>query len=321
MKAVNLWKTLFCAALALTTFSACSDDDKDDDGGMPSITVNGEASTTVAVKLDGGTTDAIEVVSTGSWVLTLDDETATWCHPSKETGSKGKTTLTFTVDPWEGAASDAERSVTAKLLTNGSFEGIPIPKKAEIIIKQNGDGSTDVTTNVKEIRALLKAMNLTESSTNVTTEIAAMTLTAIVVSDGEGNNMSNQYQIAVQDSGTEANSGLLLNATMFNTTKVTFKKMNTYRYSKNPAYLIYNKNNKIIYKMGDWGEARPKGSVRKIVKTGLQTYEVTYNVYLYNSWDKVNYGLMGTYKINLKESNNKNGFIITNMKQTVNKKL
>lgn len=107
----------------------------------------------------------------------------------------------------------------------------------------------------------------------------------------------------------------------FNTTKVTFKKMNTYRYSKNPAYLIYNKNNKIIYKMGDWREARPKGSVRKIVKTGLQTYEVTYNVYLYNSWDKVNYGLMGTYKINLKKSNNKNGFIITNMKQTVNKKL
>ena len=237
MKAVNLWKTLFCAALALTTFSACSDDDKDDDGGMPSITVNGEASTTVAVKLDGGTTDAIEVVSTGSWVLTLDDETATWCHPSKETGSKGKTTLTFTVDPWEGAASDAERSVTAKLLTNGSFEGIPIPKKAEIIIKQNGDGSTDVTTNVKEIRALLKAMNLTESSTNVTTEIAAMTLTAIVVSDGEGNNMSNQYQIAVQDSGTEANSGLLLNATMFNTTKVTPGQVLTATLTKAKAQL------------------------------------------------------------------------------------
>lgn len=137
MKAVNLWKTLFCAALALTTFSACSDDDKDDDGGMPSITVNGEASMTVAVKLDGGTTDAIEVVSTGSWVLTLDDETATWCHPSKETGSKGKTTLTFTVDPWEGAASTAERSVTAKLLTNGSFEGIPIPKTATIKIVQS----------------------------------------------------------------------------------------------------------------------------------------------------------------------------------------
>lgn len=151
---------MFCAALAITTFGACSDDDKDDEGGLPSITVNGEASATVAVKLDGGTTDAIEVVSTGSWALTFDDETASaWCHPSRETGGKGKTTLTFTVDKWEGAASNAERQVTAKLLTNGSFEGIPIPKTATITVKQNGAGSTEVTTNVKEIRALLKAMN------------------------------------------------------------------------------------------------------------------------------------------------------------------
>lgn len=145
MKAVNLWKTLFCAALAVTTFGACSDDDKDDEGGLPSITVNGEASATVAVKLDGGTTDAIEVVSTGSWALTFDDETASsWCHPSRETGGKGKTTLTFTVDPWEGAASTAERQVTAKLLTNGSFEGIPIPKTATIkIVQSNSDIPTE----------------------------------------------------------------------------------------------------------------------------------------------------------------------------------
>lgn len=238
MKAVNLWKTLFCAALAITTFGACSDDDKDDEGGLPSITVNGEASATVAVKLDGGTTDAIEVVSTGSWALTFDDETASaWCHPSRETGGKGKTTLTFTVDPWEDAASNAERQVTAKLLTNGSFEGIPIPKTATITVKQNGAGSTEVTTNVKEIRALLKAMNLTESSTDVTTEIAAMTLTGIVVSDGEGNNMSNQYQIAVQDSGTEANSGLMINATMFNKTKVTPGQVLTATLTKAKAQL------------------------------------------------------------------------------------
>lgn len=203
MKAVNLWKTLFCAALALTTFSACSDDDKDDDGGMPSITVNGEASTTVAVKLDGGTTDAIEVVSTGSWVLTLDDETATWCHPSKETGSKGKTTLTFTVDPWEGAASDAERSVTAKLLTNGSFEGIPIPKTATVIVKQNGDGSTEVATNVKEIRDKLtfpdKATEITES----------MIVTGIVVSDVAGNNINNK-SFMIADNTTEPGAGLFI---------------------------------------------------------------------------------------------------------------
>lgn len=30
---------------------------------------------------------------------------------------------------------------------------------------------------------------------------------------------------------------------------------------------------------------------------------------------------MGTYKIYLKKANNKNGFIITNMKQTVSKKI
>ena len=148
MKAVNLWKTLFCAALAVTAFSACSDDDKDDDGGMPSITVNGEASVTVAVKLDGGTTDAIEVVSSGNWALELTGTETGWCHPSKETGGKGKTSLTFTVDKWEGAASTDERSVTATLTTNGSFEGITIPKKATIVVKQNGDGSTVVTTNV-----------------------------------------------------------------------------------------------------------------------------------------------------------------------------
>ncbi|MDY4569402.1 MAG: DUF5689 domain-containing protein [Alistipes senegalensis] len=221
MKAVNLWKTLFCAALALTTFSACSDDDKDDDGGMPSITVNGEASTTVAVKLDGGTTDAIEVVSTGSWVLTLDDETATWCHPSKETGSKGKTTLTFTVDPWEGAASDAERSVTAKLLTNGSFEGIPIPKTATVIIKQNGDGSTAVVTNVKEIRTLLKAMNPGQTKVNVTDEIAAMTITGVVVSEFDGHNFGNDFNIAVQDSKVAEDSGLTLNGNKFQDLKLS----------------------------------------------------------------------------------------------------
>ena len=201
MKAVNLWKTLFCAALAVTAFSACSDDDKDDDGGMPSITVNGEASVTVAVKLDGGTTDAIEVVSSGNWALTFDDETATWCHPSKETGGKGKTTLTFTVDKWEGAASTDSRQVTAKLLTTGNFEGIPIPKTATVIIKQNGDGSTAVTTNVKEIRSQLTFDGKAVANSHV--------ITGIVVSSYEGNNINN-HQIMITDNTTESGAGLMV---------------------------------------------------------------------------------------------------------------
>lgn len=90
MKAVNFWKTLFCAALAITAFSACSDDDNDDDGGIPSITVDGKESATLAVKLEGGTTEAVEVVSTGNWVLELSGTETGWCHPSKETAARAK---------------------------------------------------------------------------------------------------------------------------------------------------------------------------------------------------------------------------------------
>lgn len=216
MKAVNFWKTLFCAALAITAFSACSDDDNDDDGGIPSITVDGKESATLAVKLEGGTTEAVEVVSTGNWVLELSGTETGWCHPSKETGGKGKTSLTFTVDKWEGAASTDERSVTASLTTNGSFEGIPIPKKATIVVKQNGDGSTAVTTNVAEVRKLLEAIG---QAGPVTDEVAKMTLTGIVVSDAAGSNMASgasaPYFIAVQDNSTEAGSGLTLNSSNF----------------------------------------------------------------------------------------------------------
>lgn len=216
MKAVNFWKTLFCAALAITAFSACSDDDNDDDGGIPSITVDGKESATLAVKLEGGTTEAVEVVSTGNWVLELSGTETGWCHPSKETGGKGKTSLTFTVDKWEGAASTDERSVTATLTTNGSFEGIPIPKKATIVVKQNGDGSTAVTTNVAEVRKLLEAIGV---AGDVSAEIAAMTLTGIVVSDAAGSNAASggsaPYYIVVQDNSTEAGSGLMLNASAF----------------------------------------------------------------------------------------------------------
>ena len=85
-------------------------------------------------------------------------------------------------------------------------------------------------------------------------------------------------------------------------------------------YLLCNKNGKIVYTGGNWGEDSPNGVVKKIMKTGSKTYEVTYNLYFYNWMTKKNYGYMGTYKIYLKKANNKNGFIITNIKQTVNKK-
>lgn len=219
MKKVNLWKTLFLSALAVAAFTGCSDDDSDEGGGMPSITVNGAESARVAVGLDGGKTEAVTIESSGDWTITFEGSDIDDCVAVPATGGKGSTSVYF-----ELGSRTADRTITAKVVTYGSIEGlsVPVPASVTITILQNSDGSTEVKTNVAEIRALLKEMNPTESSTAVTAEIAAMTITGIVVSDGAGNNLANQYQIAVQDAGTDANSGLLMNATMFGeSTKVT----------------------------------------------------------------------------------------------------
>lgn len=105
----------------------------------------------------------------------------------------------------------------------------------------------------------------------------------------------------------------------FNTSTVKFKKFTKYEFVSNPSYLFCNKNGRIIYIGGDWGEMAPKGFVKKIIKTRSKKYEVTYNIYFYNDGTKKTCGHMGTYKIYLRKANNKNGFIITNIKQTVSK--
>ena len=107
----------------------------------------------------------------------------------------------------------------------------------------------------------------------------------------------------------------------FNTSTVKFTKFTKYGIPRNPSYLFCNKNGRIIYTGGDWGEVAPKGFVKKIIRTSSNRFEVTYNIYLYSSYTKRTCGHMGTYKIYLKKANNKNGFVITNIKQTVNKKL
>ncbi len=107
----------------------------------------------------------------------------------------------------------------------------------------------------------------------------------------------------------------------FNTSTVKFKKFTKYGIPRNPSYLFCNKNGRIVYTGGDWGEVAPKGFVKKIIRTSSNRYEVTYSIYEYDDWAKKNYGHMGTYKIYLKKANNKNGFVITNIKQTASKKV
>ena len=107
----------------------------------------------------------------------------------------------------------------------------------------------------------------------------------------------------------------------FNTSTVKFTKFTKYGIPRNPSYLLCNKNGKIVYTGGNWGEVAPKGFVKKIIRTSSNRYEVTYSIYEYDDWAKKNYGHMGTYKIQLKKANNRNGFVITNIKQTASKKV
>lgn len=134
MKAVNFWKTLFCAALAVTAFTACSDDDDNGYSGMPEITVNGGESVTLAGKLEGGKIDqTVEVVSKGDWTLKFDNSSdSQWVTPSTMSGKTGTTQLTFTL----GQAS-AERTANLTLTASSTFEGIPITKTATIKIVQS----------------------------------------------------------------------------------------------------------------------------------------------------------------------------------------
>ena len=121
MKVVNFWKTLFCAALAVTAFSACSDDDEEGGySGMPEITVNGGESVTVAGKLEGGKLEqTVEVVSKGDWTLTFKNPgDSQWVTPSAMSGKTGTTQLTFTL----GQAS-GERSAILVLTASSKVEG------------------------------------------------------------------------------------------------------------------------------------------------------------------------------------------------------
>lgn len=217
MKTLNFWRTLFCSVLAVAAFAACSDDDDKGFSGEPTITVNGTSTTTVATDLDGGDTEAVEVVSSGRWTLTFQTSGAdAWCTPSAMSGDGGTTMLKFNL-----AKSTVEREATVLLTTWGKIAGYEIKQEATIVVKQNEGGSTEADTNVAAIRALLKAMNPGESKTPVTDQIAAMKITGVVVSDYNGHNFGNDYNIAIQDTKAGPNAGLTLNANKFAELKLT----------------------------------------------------------------------------------------------------
>ena len=103
--------------------------------------------------------------------------------------------------------------------------------------------------------------------------------------------------------------------TYFGTTKTALKKFAGYTVPKNPSYLFRNRNGKVEYVGGNWGDWIPRGRVTKVLKTGSNKYEAIYDIYYYDYYEHITYSYMGTYKIYLKKARNRYGFIITNMKR------
>lgn len=133
MKKVNLWKTLFLSALAVAAFTGCSNDDSDEGGGMPSITVNGQSSATLSVGLEGGTTEAVTIESSGDWTMTVTGENGAAvadCQPSLTSGGNGTSTVTFTLE-----AATAARTYTVKVTTSGTIPGVGVPAQVSATIK------------------------------------------------------------------------------------------------------------------------------------------------------------------------------------------
>ena len=192
MKAVNFWKTLFCAALAVTAFTACSDDDDNGYSGTPEISVNGAATVSVVRDLTAGeTSPVVSVVSKGDWTLAFNNAgDSQWVTPSTMSGKTGTTTLTFNV-----AQASAARTAKLTLTASTTFEGIPLKATAEIVVMQNEGGSTDVETNVKEIRTKMAAI-ATDGGVTISEDL---TLTGIVVSDVEAGGFAGNRNCVVVD--------------------------------------------------------------------------------------------------------------------------
>ena len=146
--------------------------------------------------MEGGETEAVTIESSGDWTVTFSGDDVADCEAVPATGGRGTTSLKF-----ELGSREAERTITATVTTAGSFEGIPLQDKVTITIMQNEDGSTEVKTNVKQIRETLTFDGQAVSASTV--------VTGIVVSDYEGENINN-HQIMIADNTTEPGAGLLV---------------------------------------------------------------------------------------------------------------
>lgn len=180
-------------------------------GGNPEITVNGATTTTLTIAA-GGEAPVVTVISDTQWTLSFEPTDANaWITPSTQTGS-GTTLLTLTV---KSTTATTEREATIRLTPKDAISD----QAATIIVHQIANVLPDP--NAGELRALLKAMNPTATKTPVTAEIAAQSVTGIVISNSAAHNMVNDYLVAITDASGQPNTGLEVYATQFKDLSLT----------------------------------------------------------------------------------------------------
>lgn len=175
MKQFSYWKGILCAALMLTlgvSFTACSDNDTEDDKTIPEIKV------TQSLTFDGDKTETqeleIELNGNLDWKIDADS----WIEIDRKNG-KGSATVPVTV-----AANATQRTGVITVTATG-YMGATATGKCTV--KQAPGGViVGPETNVAEIRRLTMEANPPAAKTDLPEAVRAMTLTGIVVSDKGG---------------------------------------------------------------------------------------------------------------------------------------
>ena len=162
-----------------------------------------------AVTLSGGEV-TFELTTNGSWSVKSD---ATDIILTPSSGS-GNGTITATIPN----ASVARNILLSFSATKQSYitgiEYTSRPAVADVLIFQNETGEAKRTTNVKTIRDLLKKGPLSSEKSGVSSEVAKMSITGVVVgaynASGTYGNMSFDGMYAIQDDSGKAGAGLTL---------------------------------------------------------------------------------------------------------------
>ena len=200
MKARRFFAFIAGAAM-LFGVSGCTELEGEGDSAIAEITVTPSS---FATDLEGGE-QVLTVTCNGTWTVSC-DQTDVTVEPLSGTGNG---TVTVTV-PAVTAARNF--SIKFEATKQALVQGIPYPStaKAAVAVYQNEGGDTSIATNVKAVRDLLKNMTLSSTAVAVTDEIAAMTITGVVVGCPAGN-MGNDYLLAIQDDSTAPGCGLTIN--------------------------------------------------------------------------------------------------------------